>query len=36
MKKFLSLLLVVVFTISMLFIGIGCKEEAAPVVEEKE
>lgn len=37
MKKYLIFLLIVAFTVSMLFIGIGCKEEAAPeevVVEE--
>ncbi len=46
MKKYLILLLVVVFSVSMLFIGIGCKaeeaieevagEEEAPPAEEEE
>ena len=39
MKKYLILLLIIAFTVSMLFIGMGCKEEAPPteeVVEEEE
>jgi len=34
MKKILLILLAVVLTVSMLFMGIGCKEEAAAVEEE--
>jgi len=34
MKKNITWLLVCVFAVSMLFIGAGCKEEAAPVEEE--
>ena len=34
MKKYLIFLLVAAFAVSMLFIGIGCKEEAPPVEEE--
>ena len=39
MKKLIVLLILVAFIASMMFVGIGCKEEAAPseeVVEEEE
>ena len=36
MKKLLILLLVAAFAVSMLFIGIGCKEEVAPAEEMAE
>ena len=35
MKKYLILLLIIVFVASMLFMGIGCKEEVSPAEEEK-
>ncbi len=34
MKKGLIFLLTTLFVVSMLFMGIGCKEEAAPAEEE--
>ena len=36
MRKFLILLLVMAFITSILFMGIGCKEEAAPAEEAAE
>ncbi|MCK5566843.1 MAG: PD40 domain-containing protein, partial [Actinomycetia bacterium] len=35
MKKYLILLLVIVFATSILFMGISCKEEVSPAEEEK-
>ena len=34
MRKILIMLLAVIFTLSLLFMGVGCKEEAVPVAEE--
>ncbi|MBA7478871.1 hypothetical protein ES707_14299 [subsurface metagenome] len=34
MKRIISCILAVIFAVSMVFLGIGCKEEAAPVEEE--
>ena len=34
MKKYLILLLLIVFATSILFMGISCKEEVLPAVEE--
>ena len=36
MKKYLIILLVGVFTVSMLFVGLGCAKEAAEEVAEEE
>ena len=35
MKKYLIILLVLAFSVSMMFMGIGCKEEVAEAVEEE-
>lgn len=34
MRKYLILLMILVFSFSMVFVGVGCKEESAPVEEE--
>lgn len=36
MKKVLIWLIVIVFVLTLAFVGVGCKEEAAPAAEEEE